>query len=184
MVRAARILLTSLLLAATAVAGNGARAEIPVAAWVTIDADPRFRVDMPSPVEREIDADSDGTRMTDDTHWFAEIDSFSFTVTDYPDDIVGEPDSEAETVADLAAVRDVLAASFPDGRVVAEEPVRRNGYPGLAFTIRYGGGRQYRSLIVVGPGESLISLAVDVDGEQQAVAAIERFLGSFSILRK
>lgn len=173
-----------LLLPAGVAAVATAQAEIRISAWETIVSDPRFRVEMPSPVDREIDTDSDGTRMTDYTHWFAEIDSFSLTITDYPDDIVGEPDSEAEIATELEAVRDALAASFPDGRIVAEASLRRDGYRGLAFTIRYGGGRFYRSLLFVGPGESLVSLAVDIDGDHQADPSIERFFASFAILRK
>lgn len=177
-------LLCMLLLPVGVAAVATAQAEIPILAWETIASDPRFRVEMPSPVERENDTDPDGTRTTDYTHWFAEIDSFSLTITDYPDAIVGAPDTDVEIAADLEAVRDALAASFPGGRIVAEAALRRNGYRGLAFAIRYGGGRVYRSLLFVGPGESLVSLAVDVASEHQGDSSIERFFNSFSILRK
>ena len=179
----ARLLFAVVLLAGVATVAT-AHAEIPISAWQTIDADRRFLVEMPSPVERESRTDPDGTRMTDYTHWFAEIDSFSLTITDYPDDIVGERDSDAEIAAELEAVRDALAASLPDGRIVAEASLRRNGYPGLGFTIGYGGGRLYRSLLFVGPREALVGLAVDIDGEHQADPSIKRFFDSFAILRK
>ena len=160
-------------------ASGPAWAQIPVSSWQTIDVDPRFTIQMPAPVERAVDTDGDGTRTSDFSFWFADVNSFSVTITDYADDA----DADADPASALLAAQNALVATFPGAAQGSEDPVRHASHPGRAFSIRYdGGNRFYRALLVVfRPSGSLVHLAVDVDDGDAADPSIDRFFGSFAI---
>ncbi len=178
MVRGARILLTVLLLAATAVAGNGARAEIQVSAWETIEADPRFVIDMPAPVERETEIDGDGVVSTDFAH-DADIGTyFLVSVIDYP-----EIEDAADVPDLLIGMEQATIESLDDGVRASAAVAKIGRWPGREFSALFDRGRlMLQGRLYFTHGSRLYLITVVSRPRDANDPAIRRYFDSFRLI--